>query len=156
MDELNYKNPVFYTEEVRSQFTIISKVKVNTLPTLEEIREIYELHTFSDNYIAVFNTKSNQYIKPRIGNKNSPYFRYGLVTNDNITLTVYMHRVVGLLMVDGWSKEKVIDHLDGDKFNNLSDNLDWTSQTENVQRYLVRARKTRPASQLYMDKLNAV
>ncbi|MCM3764610.1 hypothetical protein [Neobacillus niacini] len=100
--EVNYKNPVFYCDEVRRQFTIINKIKVNELPTLEEVREIYEVHSFSDGYIAVFNTKSNQYIKPRIGNKNSPYFRYGLVTNDNITLTVYMHRLVGLWMLDGW------------------------------------------------------
>jgi hypothetical protein len=148
-EQLNYKNPAFYCDEVRSQFEIIDKVKVITLPTLEEIREIYEVHSFSDGYIAVFNTKSNQYIKPRIGNKNSPYFRYGLVTNDNITLTVYMHRLVGLWMLDGWSEEKVIDHLDGDKFNNLKDNLDWTSQNENIQRYLARTGK------LYSNKLKA-
>jgi hypothetical protein len=147
--EINYKNPVFYTDEVRSQFEIIDKTKVNTLTTLEEIREIYEVHGFSDGHISVFNTKSNQYIKPRIGNKNSPYFRYGLVTNDNITLTVYLHRLVGLWMLDGWSEEKVIDHLDGDKFNNLKENLDWTSQNENIQRYLIRAGK------IYSDKLKA-
>ncbi|MCM3764613.1 hypothetical protein [Neobacillus niacini] len=43
----------------------------------------------------------------------------------------------------------MIDHLDGDKFNNLKDNLDWTSQNENVQRHLLRIGKK------YTDKLKA-
>lgn len=131
---ITYKNPKFYFGEYRNQFEIIDKIKINTLPTLENIKDYYELHMFSDGYIGCFNNIRKQYIKPHIGDDRSPYFRYGLMTIDNKSKTTYMHRLVGLAFVDGWKIGKMIDHKDTDELNNLISNLEWVTGKENTQR----------------------
>lgn len=132
--ELNYKDPEFYTEEHRSQFEIVEKVQINTLPTLRNVKDYYQIHLFSDGYIAVFNTERNKYRKPHIGDKKSYYFKYGLMTSDGKSKTVYMHRLVGLAWIDGWEDGKEIDHVDTNQLNNLMENLEWVTGKENTQR----------------------
>jgi hypothetical protein len=44
-----------------------------------------------------------------------------------------VHRLIGMCFIDGYSPELHINHLDGDKLNNSLDNLEWTSNTKNVQ-----------------------
>lgn len=46
----------------------------------------------------------------------------------------FMHRLVGLLFVDGYKDGYVIDHIDGDKTNNNASNLEWVSRSENTRR----------------------
>ncbi len=127
-------NPNFYKGEYRSKFEIIDKVQVNTLPTLETVREFYEVHMFDDGYIGVYNTDRNKYVKPHIGDERSYYFRYGLRTIESKSKTTYMHRLVGLCWVDGWSEGKVIDHKDNNQLNNLKENLEWVLGEVNTKR----------------------
>lgn len=132
--KLTYKDPEFYSRDYRNQFEIIDEVKVNTLPTLYDVKDFYEVHLFEDGYIAVYNTSRNYYLKPHIGDKSSPYFRYGLRTIENKSKTTYMHRLIGLWKVGGWTEDKVIDHIDTDPLNCLADNLEWVTGKVNTQR----------------------
>lgn len=131
---MNYQNPEFYIEKVRNNFEIVDRVQINTLPTLHMIKDFYEVHMFEDGYIGVFNTNRNKYVKPHIGDKSSYYFRYGLRTINNTSRTTYMHRLVGLGWIEGWSEGMVIDHKDTNQLNNLADNLEWVMPIINTQR----------------------
>ena len=101
-----------------------------TLPTLENVKDFYEVHMFNDGYISVFNIERKKYIKPHI----DEYFRYGLRTIENTSRTVYMHRIVGLAWIGGWDIDKEIDYIDTNKLNNLIGNLEWVTSKENTQR----------------------
>lgn len=130
-------NPDFYKGKYRSNFQIVDKVKVNTLPTLTTVKDFYEVHMFEDGYIGVYNTDRKKYVKPHIGDKSSYYFRYGLRTTKNKSKTVYMHRLVGLAWVSGWAVGKVIDHKDNNQLNNLKENLEWVLPEINTKRAVV-------------------
>lgn len=48
--------------------------------------------------------------------------------------TVQIHRLVAWQFVDNPNNNPVVDHLDGDKFNNHYTNLEWVTIAENVRR----------------------
>ncbi|WP_413381246.1 hypothetical protein [Alkalihalobacillus sp. 1P02AB] len=137
----NYTDPEFYSK-MRSNYEIIDKIKVNTLPTLHEIKDFYEVHMFDDGYIGVYNTDWKRYVKPHIGGDRTYYFRYGLRNKDNRSKTVYMHRLVGLGWIDGWADGLVIDHKNIKLFSNpkdnqlfnLKENLEWVLPEVNTKR----------------------
>lgn len=45
-----------------------------------------------------------------------------------------VHRLVGKAFVEGYFEGASIDHLDGNKLNNLPDNLEWVTLSENTKR----------------------
>lgn len=45
-----------------------------------------------------------------------------------------VHRLVGTIFVDGHFEGASIDHLDGDKTNNVPSNLEWVTLSENTKR----------------------
>lgn len=141
----NYRNPEFYTSEVRSQFEIVDMVRINTLPTLEKVKNYYEIHMFSDGFIGLFNNKSGKYLKPNI----QKYFKYGLRTIENKTKLLFMHRIIGFAWLDGYEEGKVIDHLNEDKLLNLTSNLEWVTNKTNILRALSKL------SQLEISKRNS-
>lgn len=46
----------------------------------------------------------------------------------------FIHRLVGLHFVNGYKEGLTIDHIDMNKSNNCSDNLEWVTLEENVKR----------------------
>ena len=44
-----------------------------------------------------------------------------------------VHRLVGMAFVDGYKEGLTINHIDGDKSNNRTDNLEWVSLAENTK-----------------------
>lgn len=44
-----------------------------------------------------------------------------------------VHRLVGKYFVDGYQKEKQINHKDGNKTNNKHDNLEWVTPSQNIK-----------------------
>ena len=47
---------------------------------------------------------------------------------------LFIHKLVGQLFVSGYKEGYVIDHIDGDKSNNIWTNLQWVSRSENCKR----------------------
>ncbi|MEB6549119.1 NUMOD4 motif-containing HNH endonuclease [Heyndrickxia sporothermodurans] len=43
-----------------------------------------------------------------------------------------VHRIVALAFVDNPTKEKTVNHIDGNKKNNFANNLEWVSNIENL------------------------
>lgn len=46
--------------------------------------------------------------------------------------TLYIHRLVAFEFVDGYSDGLVVNHKDGDKLNNLVENLEWVTYSGNA------------------------
>ena len=48
-----------------------------------------------------------------------------------ITKRFFVHRLVAYHFCEGYSKELVVNHKDGNKQNNRADNLEWVTRSEN-------------------------
>lgn len=47
----------------------------------------------------------------------------------------YLHRLVAEAFLDTWDPELTVNHIDGNKLNNHSDNLEMVTQTENMKHF---------------------
>jgi len=46
---------------------------------------------------------------------------------------MYIHRMVAMLFVDGYSEDKEVNHLNGNKRDNRASNLEWVTRQQNIQ-----------------------
>ena len=46
---------------------------------------------------------------------------------------LFIHKLVAMLFVDGYFDGVVVNHIDGDKTNNICTNLEWCTHSENTQ-----------------------
>ena len=84
-------------------------------------RTIYK----KDGRIAKLKGKSKTLYKGKVG-----YFVVTLLTNGEQTLN-YVHRLVAEHFLDNVDGKNVINHKDGNKLNNNTNNLEWCTQSEN-------------------------
>lgn len=65
--------------------------------------------------------------------KSKGYMRIGLITNNRGQQKFPVHRLVATAFVNGYSEEKhFVNHIDGNKFNNTAENLEWVTASENT------------------------
>lgn len=87
------------------------------------------------NMGRVFSKRYNR-IKAQTMNNNG-YPRVDLFSRANGKInkkSIYTHRLVATLFVDGYKEGLVVDHIDGDKTNNMSSNLRWVTQSINIKK----------------------
>jgi len=70
-------------------------------------------------------------IKTQTLGKNG-YFYVTLYKN-NTSKKFYIHRLLGLLYLPNPKNKRTINHIDGNKQNNKLDNLEWSTDSENIQ-----------------------
>lgn len=61
--------------------------------------------------------------------------------NDLSTTTLYLHRAIALVHVDGFFTGATVDHLDGNPENNHPSNLEWVTMSENTRRSHARGKR---------------
>lgn len=73
-------------------------------------------------------------LSPKLNSKKGGYFTVSLYKN-NQKKTKYIHRIVAESFIDNHdsSKHPLVNHIDGDKKNNMADNLEWTDSYGNMQ-----------------------
>lgn len=104
------------------------RVRVSTLPGYENVLDVYEV----DRYGNVYGTDGIELVKSY---NSKGYLQVSLkVKNERRWKKSFIHRLVGLAFVKGYSEEfNEIDHIDTNKLNNNDWNLRWTNHSGNMK-----------------------
>lgn len=71
-------------------------------------------------------------LTPRKKGKNNPYLTIILYDSNGNDKTFHVHRLVALHFVGGYFDGADVNHKDGNKSNNICDNLEWCTRSENI------------------------
>lgn len=75
--------------------------------------------------------KKGAILKPRKQTGDKPYAMVYLLGNDGKYRLVRIHRLVALAFCTKPSKCNIVNHIDGNKTNNVATNLEWTNHSGN-------------------------
>lgn len=100
--------------------------RIDSIEGLEEYKN-YEVSSLG----KIKNCTSNKILKPRV--LESGYLLMYLGAN-GIYKNFYLHRLVALAFLPNPNNFTDVDHIDGNKFNNAIDNLQWLSHEDNVKK----------------------
>lgn len=78
----------------------------------------------------VYSHLSSKYLSPHLVRDYLRVNLYG--KNQDKRSSHYIHRLVASMFVEGYLEGFVVNHIDGDKFNNSIENLEWVSQQDNI------------------------
>lgn len=110
---------------------------------MEEWKDIigYEGYYQISSYGRVKNTKTGRILSGDIN--NAGYRRVCLYTP--VRKKFFIHRLVASHFCDGYRDGLVVNHKDGNKLNNLPENLEWVTRSENdLHAYSLNLRKPYP------------
>lgn len=99
-----------------------------TIKKLWKQLDYFEGQFWISNKGEVFNSKTNNFI---VGDMNSSgYYRVSLWSNRKF-IRKFRHRLVAKNFIVNPENKPHVNHRDGVKSNNWSDNLEWVTQSEN-------------------------
>ena len=82
---------------------------------------------FSDG--RVFNIEKGSFVKPSV---NGGY--YAVTLNNGIrSIRKQLHVLIANHFIDNKDNKSVVNHIDGNKFNNDISNLEWVTHSENIK-----------------------
>lgn len=96
-----------------------------------------------ENYMAtedgrIYSIKRKCYLK--LQTVTNGYLMVGLFKN-GVSKYLLVHRLIAETFIEKPEKCDIVNHLDGNKKNNNVNNLEWTTQSENVRAYKAKYRK---------------
>ena len=102
--------------------------------------EIWKTITYATKYEIsnlgnIKNKKFNRLININIERhkKDNKRIRPGLINNEGKNLGYYLHRIVAQHFIDNPNDLPEVNHIDGDFYNNKSENLEWISKIDNMR-----------------------
>lgn len=87
----------------------------------------YETYYEVSNLGNVRNYKTKKILK---GDINTCGYRR-VVLYAPVKKRFFIHRLVAYHFCDGYQEELIVNHKDGNKLNNMADNLEWVTRSEN-------------------------
>lgn len=66
-----------------------------------------------------------------VGDINSTGYRRVILYYNGQKKRYFVHKLVAIHFCDGYSEELIVNHIDGNKLNNESTNLEWVTRSEN-------------------------
>ena len=102
---------------------------------MEDIKEIPDFpNYFVDKQGNVYSNKTNQMVqlKPYIS-KSCAYLMIKLINTNKQRKTCLIHRLVATTFLENKENYKVVNHKDGNIYNNCVENLEWCTTKYNVQ-----------------------
>lgn len=79
-----------------------------------------------------YNSKTGKYLKGQENSRNG-YFSYNLTLPDGSKKRCVAHRLVAVAYIPNPENLPQVNHIDGNKLNNSSDNLEWVTAEQNQQ-----------------------
>lgn len=127
--------PILITEEIWRDIK-----EYETLYQVSNFGNVKSLSKLSKNKNGIY-LKKERFLKPTKNNKG--YFHVKLYKNEGkIKNTISLHKLVGLNFLKNNNNYTEINHIDGNKSNNKSDNLEWCTRSHNVKEtYRLNLRK---------------
>lgn len=77
----------------------------------------------------VWSQKSNKYLKAGL---NVPGYKFVFICQNGTKTILAVHRLVALAFIPNVENKPFVNHKDGNKLNNLVDNLEWVTRQENM------------------------
>lgn len=93
----------------------------------------------------VFSYKRQKVLRPFINNGGYHIVR---LRRDNTSHPKLVHRLVALAYIPNDFNKKFVNHMDGDKNNNSSSNLEWVTFQENIDHSVRKGGHGRPRKAL--------
>lgn len=100
----------------------------------------------------VYNSNTNKYLKGSISEQGYKYYR---LSCQNQKVRYYAHRLVAEYFIPNPDNLLVVNHIDGNKLNNDISNLEWVTQSENVEKWQndLRKERTNHKAEYYKEDL---
>ena len=106
---------------------------------MKKLIDGYKNYYIEDNG-NVYNSNTNKYLKGSISEQGYKYYR---LSCKNQKVRYYAHRLVAEYFIPNPNNLLVVNHIDGNKLNNDISNLEWVTQSENVEKWQNDLRKER-------------
>lgn len=106
---------------------------------------------YIDNQGNVYNSTTKSFLKGSIGENGYKYYR---LSQNGSKKMFYAHRLVAEHYIDNPCNLPVVNHIDGDKLNNASTNLEWVSYSDNTKYWHKNNIQTRQATEYYNGDLD--
>lgn len=103
---------------------IINNIDGEKWKILEE-NKMYSISNFG----RIKNNNKNKLLHPDIYNKG--YYRINIIINGD-RKSLFIHRLVAKYFVENINNYNVVDHIDGNKLNNIYTNLRWCTIKDNT------------------------
>lgn len=95
----------------------------------KDIKEYEGLYQVSN--LGNVKRKKDNYVFKK--NKNSSGYRVVTLTKNKMEKSVSVHRLVANAFIPNPKNKSQINHIDGNKMNNIIDNLEWCTASENME-----------------------
>lgn len=111
-------------------------------------------YPFNKNYIVyddgrIYSKRFKKFLTPKVNHDG--YHRIQ-IWKDNKCKYIAWHRIIAETFIPNPKNKPVINHIDGDKTNNYVSNLEWCTQSENIQHaFKTGLSKTKPVDMLDME-----